>query len=181
MPTLGRLCLKYWPWLVGGVVLGLVSGYVYAKFQISIYAAQSSIVVNGKTGSASGTVGSQDGIGDDMIKTYEQLLADQGPGGAGGQGPAPGGQSQLPARGCAGADVRGFCDGNVGGEHEHSHPPVDAVDRYLGGTPRSEHRADARQSTGARGRRAISRSTFRQRQPSSPITCKRKSTGFARS
>ena len=55
-------------------MLGLTSGYIYAKFQTPIYAAQSSIVVNGKNGSATGAVVPQDGIGDDMIKTYEQLL-----------------------------------------------------------------------------------------------------------
>jgi len=71
---LGRLCLKYWPWLVAGVVLGLVGGYFYAKSQIPIYSAQSSIVVNGTSGGPTGEVGTPDGISDDMIKTYEQLL-----------------------------------------------------------------------------------------------------------
>ncbi len=71
---LGRLCLKYWPWLVGGVVLGAASGYLYAMSQVPIYAAQSSIVVNSKTSSATGDISPQDGISDDMIKTYEQLL-----------------------------------------------------------------------------------------------------------
>ena len=54
-------------------MLGLIGGYLYAASQIPIYSTQSSIVVNGKTGNAPGGL-LQDGIGDDMIKTYEQLL-----------------------------------------------------------------------------------------------------------
>jgi capsular exopolysaccharide synthesis family protein len=69
---LSRLCLKYWKWLVAGVVLGFVAGYFYASTQTLIYSARSSILVNSK--SDSNDIGAQDGIGDDMIKTYEQLL-----------------------------------------------------------------------------------------------------------
>ena len=72
---LGRLCLKYWPWLLGGVVVGVVSGYLYAASQIPIYSSQASIVVNNVgAGHSPGGIGSPDGIGDDMIKTYEQML-----------------------------------------------------------------------------------------------------------
>jgi succinoglycan biosynthesis transport protein ExoP len=69
---LSRLCLKYWKWLVAGVVLGFVAGYFYAASQTPIYSARSSILVNTKGNS--NDIGAQDGIGDDMIKTYEQLL-----------------------------------------------------------------------------------------------------------
>jgi succinoglycan biosynthesis transport protein ExoP len=69
---LSRLCLKYWKWLVGGVVLGFVAGYFYAASQTPIYSARSSILVNTKDNS--NDIGAQEGIGDDMIKTYEQLL-----------------------------------------------------------------------------------------------------------
>ncbi len=71
---LSRLCLKYWKWLVGGVALGFVGGYFYAASQTPIYLAQSSILVNTKGNGAVGSVGQADGIGDDMIKTYEQIL-----------------------------------------------------------------------------------------------------------
>jgi capsular exopolysaccharide synthesis family protein len=71
---LSRLCLKYWKWLVGGVLAGFVAGYLFAISQTPIYSAQSSILVNTKGNAAVGTVGQVDGIGDDMIKTYEQLL-----------------------------------------------------------------------------------------------------------
>jgi succinoglycan biosynthesis transport protein ExoP len=70
---ISRLCLKYWKWLVGGVMIGFVAGYIYAATQTPIYAARSSILVNTNTKPTNDVV-SADGIGDDMIKTYEQLL-----------------------------------------------------------------------------------------------------------
>jgi capsular exopolysaccharide synthesis family protein len=69
---ISRLCLKYWKWLVAGVAVGFISGYFYAASQTPIYAAQASILVNEKD--ASNDVVTPDGIGDGMIKTYEQLL-----------------------------------------------------------------------------------------------------------
>jgi capsular exopolysaccharide synthesis family protein len=72
---ISRLCLKYWKWLVAGVALGFVGGYLYANSQTPIYSARSSILVGTKEGGGSiGQMGPANGIGDDMIKTYEQLL-----------------------------------------------------------------------------------------------------------
>ncbi len=71
---LARLCLKHWTWLLAAVVLGLVAGYLVAAIQTPIYSAKASILVNSKGAEGNGDIGQPDGIGDDMIKTYEQLL-----------------------------------------------------------------------------------------------------------
>jgi succinoglycan biosynthesis transport protein ExoP len=72
---LSRLCLKYWKWLVGGVILGAVAGYLYSYSQTPIYSAQATIEVNSKNNNPDGSaIGQPDGISDDMIKTFEQLL-----------------------------------------------------------------------------------------------------------
>src|SRR5580692_11516530 len=72
---LSRLCLKHWKVLAGGVVLGLLGGYFYAESQTPIYSAQATIEVNPKNSSSSNSsISQQDGVSDDMIKTYEQLL-----------------------------------------------------------------------------------------------------------
>jgi len=71
---LWRLCLKYWKWLTAGAILGFLAGYFYAASQTPIYSARSTIVVNSKSNGGPDAVGQPDGISDDMIKTYEQLL-----------------------------------------------------------------------------------------------------------
>jgi capsular exopolysaccharide synthesis family protein len=69
-----RLATKNWKLLVALVVVGVVGGYLYALSQTPIYSSQATIVVNSKSGSGDGAVGQPDGISDDMIKTFEQLL-----------------------------------------------------------------------------------------------------------
>jgi capsular exopolysaccharide synthesis family protein len=69
-----RLCLKYWMWLVGAVVLGLVVGYIYAAKQLAIYETYSTIVVNGEESSVPKVVGEMEGESPDVLKTLEQML-----------------------------------------------------------------------------------------------------------
>jgi capsular exopolysaccharide synthesis family protein len=73
---LSRLCLKYWKWLVGGVVAGVLAGFLYAASQTPIYAAKATIVVPSKDPNVPSVdnVGQTDDTSGDMIKTYEQLL-----------------------------------------------------------------------------------------------------------
>ena len=73
---LSRLCLKYWQWLAGAIVGGAVAGFVYASFQIPIYAAQSTIFVQAKdvNAPAVGEIGQMDDKSADLLKTFEQLL-----------------------------------------------------------------------------------------------------------
>jgi succinoglycan biosynthesis transport protein ExoP len=70
----GRLCLKHWKLLAGGLVLGAVAGYLYTLTQTPIFASRATIVVNAKGNGGAAAVGQQDGVSDDMIKTFEQLL-----------------------------------------------------------------------------------------------------------
>ncbi|MCE0522897.1 MAG: polysaccharide biosynthesis tyrosine autokinase [Methylacidiphilales bacterium] len=73
---LSRLCLKHWKWLAGGVVVGVLAGFIWAAFQTPIYAAMATL--NVPTKSASSPSGADNVLPDvttgDMIKTYEQLL-----------------------------------------------------------------------------------------------------------
>jgi capsular exopolysaccharide synthesis family protein len=71
---LARLCLKYWQVLAGCIALGVGGGYFYAKSQISIYQARSTVVVSAKSTNASAGDLQPDGISDDMMKTLEALL-----------------------------------------------------------------------------------------------------------
>jgi uncharacterized protein involved in exopolysaccharide biosynthesis len=71
---LGRLCLKYWKWLAGGLLIGVIAGYLVAAFQTPIYSARATIEVNAKANAAPGEIGVPDGISDDMMKTFEQIL-----------------------------------------------------------------------------------------------------------
>ena len=69
-----RLCLKYWMWLVGGVVVGFVGGYLYALSQTAIYETHSEIVVNGKDSSVPNVGGETEGQSPEVLKTLEQML-----------------------------------------------------------------------------------------------------------
>jgi polysaccharide biosynthesis transport protein len=71
-----RLCLRYWPWLVGGVVVGGLAGFLYTAFQIPIYGAKAALFVPAKDSSVPnvGEVGQSDTHSGDMLNTYVQLL-----------------------------------------------------------------------------------------------------------
>ena len=71
-----RLCLKYWPWLAGGVILGVLGGYFYALAQTPIYSATSTIDVQSKEANVPGmaNIGQTDTSSTDLLKTKEQLL-----------------------------------------------------------------------------------------------------------
>ena len=70
-----RLCLKYWKWLIGAVVVGFVGGYFYAASQTAIYEAVSTINVTGKDSSVP-NAGDQSAVleNPELLKTFEQLL-----------------------------------------------------------------------------------------------------------
>jgi succinoglycan biosynthesis transport protein ExoP len=74
---ISRLCRKHWKWLVAGIALGAIIGFIAAAVQTPIYQATSTIVVQDKNASTLNNVvadtGSQ-GTSDDSLKTYEQML-----------------------------------------------------------------------------------------------------------
>ncbi len=69
-----RLCLKYWMWLAGAVVVGFVGGYLYALSQTAIYETYSQIVVNGKDSSMTSVGSEAEGPSPEVLKTLEQML-----------------------------------------------------------------------------------------------------------
>jgi succinoglycan biosynthesis transport protein ExoP len=73
---LSRLCLKYWKWLVGGVLGGAVAGLLFSATQTTIYEARSTIVVQSNKDAVPGVVdvGRADTSSSDLLKTFEQLL-----------------------------------------------------------------------------------------------------------
>jgi succinoglycan biosynthesis transport protein ExoP len=72
---LGRLCLKYWMWLVGAVLAGATIGLLVAKSQTAIYEAVSTIVVKAKETDVPNIGDSPaDAQNADQLKTTEQLL-----------------------------------------------------------------------------------------------------------
>src|SRR5476651_1451884 len=73
---LSRLCLKYWKWLTGGVVAGILAGLLYAACQTPIYAARATIFVEAKESSMPNVsnVDQLDTHSADLLKTFEQLL-----------------------------------------------------------------------------------------------------------
>ncbi len=73
---LARLCLKYWKWLTGGIVAGVLAGLLFAASQTAIYAARATIFVQARDVNvpAVGNVGQMDAKSGDLLKTFEQLL-----------------------------------------------------------------------------------------------------------
>ena len=73
---LSRLCLKYWRWLAGGIVAGVLAGLFYAASQTSIYSAKATIRVEAKESSMPNVsnVDQPDTHSGDQLKTFEQLL-----------------------------------------------------------------------------------------------------------
>jgi succinoglycan biosynthesis transport protein ExoP len=73
---IGRLCLRYWKWLAGAVVLGAVGGLLVALSQTKIYEAQSTLEVAPNRQStempSAGLLATD--RSDNMLKTIEQLL-----------------------------------------------------------------------------------------------------------
>ena len=70
-----RLALRYWKWLVGGLVLGFVGGYLYAASQTAIYEATSTLLVKDKDAELP-HIGEDQSYSQspDLLKTFEQLL-----------------------------------------------------------------------------------------------------------
>ncbi len=75
-----RLCQRYWKWLAAAVLVGAVAGLLVALSEMKVYAAKSTILVNGITTEHQG---SEDVIApnlvvannsDTMMKTFEQML-----------------------------------------------------------------------------------------------------------
>jgi capsular exopolysaccharide synthesis family protein len=71
-----RLCLKNWKWPVGGLIVGVLAGFLYGASQTAIYAARATIVVPASDPNVSSVqdVSETDDTSGDMIKTFEQLL-----------------------------------------------------------------------------------------------------------
>ncbi|HEV3271494.1 MAG TPA: polysaccharide biosynthesis tyrosine autokinase [Candidatus Methylacidiphilales bacterium] len=73
---LGRLALKHWKWLAGGVVGGAVAGLLYAAAQTPAYAATATIVVSERDPNLQGAENASvtDDTSGEMIETKVQLL-----------------------------------------------------------------------------------------------------------
>src|ERR1700683_1352798 len=71
---LTRLFLKYWMWLLGAFLVGVIGGLIYAESQTAIYEAVSTIVVKAKDTDVPNVGDSGSDQSADLLKTTEQLL-----------------------------------------------------------------------------------------------------------